>query len=72
MPGPGIVVAGWNLVAVDACSAAIVGSPVDGRGVKDLASDVFRERPSLPPELEATLRGFAERLFALENSLLRR
>ncbi|MEW6033128.1 MAG: hypothetical protein AB1645_09690 [Bacillota bacterium] len=62
VPGPGIVLAGWQLVTLDVCAARVVGSEISERSFARIGEKVFGEPACVPPELEATLAALARRI----------
>ncbi len=64
VPGPGVVLAGWQLVTLDVCAARVLGSEIGERSFARIGEAVFKESARVPPELEPALGALARRLAA--------
>lgn len=59
--GPGVVLAGEELVTLDVCAARVVGSEVGARSFMRVAEKVFREKAAVPDNVASVLANLAAR-----------
>jgi len=60
----GLVLGGWDLVTLDSCCAELFGEDARGRSFLRIGEAVFGEAARVPPELEAVLSRWRERLLS--------